>query len=163
MLSTNPSVRVQAYRKFVTKEDDKELEQLFSRKRWPVFLGSKKFITGVKRRFVGKKVDTEVSQRRVLAPDLDQLIAAVESVYRINREDLFYSRRGQLNEARNVGIYLVRRLRGDRLKEIGNTFGISGYSTVSSAVQRVKVGMERDEGLRKRVHNLISLFSKSQE
>ena len=68
-------------------------------------------------------------------------------------------------------IYLARRLRaypdallrGDCLKEMGEVFGIGGYSTVSSAVQRVKAGMEKDELLRKRVYNLIAIFSKSQQ
>jgi chromosomal replication initiation ATPase DnaA len=49
------------------------------------------------------------------------------------------------------------------LKEIGKIFGIRGYSTVNSTVQRVKVGMERDELLLKRIDNLISILSKSQE
>ncbi len=98
-----------------------------------------------------------------MAPDLDGMIETVARVYRVRKEDVFYSRRGQYNEARNVVIYLARRLRGDRLKEIGAVFGISGYSTVSSAVQRVKVGMERNELLRKRVYNLISIIQKSQE
>jgi chromosomal replication initiation ATPase DnaA len=62
-----------------------------------------------------------------------------------------------------VAIYLARRLWGDRLKEIVKAFGIGGYSTVSSAVHRVKAGMEWDELLRKKVHNLISILSKSQE
>ncbi len=66
------------------------------------------------------------------------------------RKDLFYSRRGQLNEARIMAIYLARRLRRDRLKEIGKAFGIDGYSTVNSAVQRMKVGMDKDELLQKK-------------
>ena len=163
MLATNPSERIQAYRKFVKQEDDRELVRLFSRKRWPVFLGSGKFIAGVKGRFFGKKVDSEVPQRRTLAPDLDRLIAAVARVYRVKRGDLFDSRRGHYNEARNVAIYLARRLRGDPLKEIGEAFGICGYSTVSSTVQRMKAGIEKDELLRKKVHNLISIISKNQE
>jgi hypothetical protein len=163
MLTTNPSERAEAYRKFVLQEDDRELVRLFSRERWPVFLGSEKFIAGVKGRFFGKKVDSEVPERKALAPDMDRLIEAVARGYRVRREDLFYSRRGYGKEARNVARYLVRRLRGDRLKEIGEMFGIGRYSTVSSVVQRMKVGMARDEGLRKKVHNLISTISKSQE
>jgi putative transposase len=163
MLAANPPERIEAYRKFVVQKDDKELVQLFSRKRWPVFLGSEKFIAGVKGRFFSKKADSEVPQGKDLAPDLDRLLEVVSRGYRVKREDLFYSRRGQYNEARNVAIYLARRLRGDRLKEIGEAFKIGGYSTVSSVVQRMKVGMERDELLRKKVHNLISIISKSQE
>jgi chromosomal replication initiation ATPase DnaA len=91
------------------------------------------------------------------------LLEVVSRGYRVKPQELFYSRRGQYNEARNVAIYLARRLRGDRLKEIGETFKIGGYSTVSSVVQRMKVGMESDGLLRKKVHNLISIISKSQE
>jgi len=159
----NASEKIQAYRKFVSGEDDREIIQIFSRRRWPAFLGSEKFIAGVKKKFFGKKVDSEVPQRKVLAPDQDRLIEAVARVYRIKREDLFSSRRGQYNEGRNVAIYLARLLRGDGLKEIGRAFGMGGYSTASSAVQRVKAEMERNELLRKRIHNLISIFSKSQE
>lgn len=163
MLAANPPERIDAYRKFVVQEDGKELVQLFSRKRWPVFLGSEKFIAGVKERFFSKNADSEIPQGKDLAPDLDRLFEVVAKGYQVKRQDLFYSRRGHYNEARNVAIYLARRLRGDRLKEIGEAFKIGGYSTVSSAVQRVKVGMERDELLRKKVHNLISIISKSQE
>ena len=62
-----------------------------------------------------------------------------------------------------MAIYLARRLWGDRLKEIVKAFGIGGYSTVSSAVQRTKTGMERDELFRKKAHNLISIITKSQK
>ncbi len=163
MIRGNPSERIRGYREFIEQEDDREIVRLFSRKRWPVFLGSEEFMAGVQKRFFGRKSDSEIPERRVLAPDLDRMIEAAARVYRVRREDLFYSRRGQYNEARNVVIYLARRLRGDRLKEIGEVFGIGGYSTVSSAVQRVKVGMEKDESLRKRVYNLISIIHKSQE
>ena len=82
---------------------------------------------------------------------------------RVKREDLFYSRRGHGNEARNVAICLARRLRGDRLKEIGAAFKIDRYSTVSSIVERMKVRIGRDETLRKRVDHLISTIQMSQE
>jgi chromosomal replication initiation ATPase DnaA len=83
--------------------------------------------------------------------------------HKVKQEDLFYSRRGQYNEARNVAIYLARKVRGERLKEIGEAFGIGRYSTVSSAVQRTKTGMGRDELFRKKAHNLISIITKSQK
>ena len=58
---------------------------------------------------------------------------------------------------------LTRRLRGDRLKEIGEAFKIDRYSTVSTIVERMKVRIERDEGLRKRVDHLTSTIQMSQE
>jgi len=62
-----------------------------------------------------------------------------------------------------VAIYLARRLRGDRLKEIGEAFKIDRYSTVSSIVERMKVRIGSDEALRKRVDHLMSTIQMSQE
>ena len=163
ILAAHPPERIEAYRKFVVGENRKELVELFSRKRWPVFLGSEKFIAGVRGKFFSKKADSETPQRKDLAPDLELMIEVVSRGYRVKRQDLFYSRRGHGNEGRNVAIYLARRLRGDRLKEIGEAFGIGRYSTVSSVVERMKVRMGRDKLLRKKVDHLISTIHMSQE
>ncbi len=117
----------------------------------------------VRGRFFSKKTDSEVPQRKELAPALDRLVGVVSRGYRVKGEDLFYSRRGHGNEARNVAIYLARRLRGDRLKEIGEAFKIDRYSTVSSIVERMKVRIGSDETLRKRVDHLMSTIQMSQE
>ena len=163
MLAAKPTARIEAYRRFVVREDSEEFRQFFSRKRWPVFLGSEKFMARVRGRFFSKKADSEVPQRKELAPPLDLLVGAVSRSYRVERKDLFYSRRGHRNDARNVAIYLARRLRGDRLKEIGGAFQIGQYSTVSSIVERMKVRIGSDERLRKRVDHLISITQMSQE
>jgi len=126
-------------------------------------LGSEKFITRVRRRFFSTKADSEVPQRKERAPALDLLVGVVSRAYRVEGKDLFYSRRGHGNEARNVAIYLARRLRGDRLKEIGEAFKIGRYSTVSSIVERMKVRMGSDETLRKKVDHLMSTIQMSQE
>jgi chromosomal replication initiation ATPase DnaA len=44
-----------------------------------------------------------------------------------------------------MAIYLARRLRGDRLKEIGEAFKIDQYSTVSTIVERMKARIGSDE------------------
>lgn len=112
----------------------------------------------VRGRFFSKKVDSEVPQRKELVPALDILIGAVSRSYRVERKELFYSRRGHGNEARNVAIYLARRLRGDRLREIGEAFKSGRYSTVSSILERMKVRIGSDERLLKRVDHLILII-----
>jgi putative transposase len=163
MIAGNPRERVEAYRKFVGREDSREMTRLFSRKRWPAFLGSEKFMAGVKGRFSAKRVDSEVPQGKELAPDLDRVLAVVSRGFGVKEGDLFYSRRGKENEARNMAIYLSRRLRGDRLKEIGAAFKIGRYSTVSSVVERMKDRIGKDESLQKRVKDLISDINMSHE
>ena len=61
-----------------------------------------------------------------------------------------------------MAIYLMRRLRGDRLKEIGEAFKIDRYSAVSPITERMKVRIETDEGLRKRVDHLMLTIQMSQ-
>jgi hypothetical protein len=163
MLAAKPAERIEAYRRFVGREDSEELRQLFSRKRWPVILGSENFIARLRGRFFPRKADSEIPQRKELAPGLDLLVGVVSRSYGVEGKDLSYSRRGHGNEARNVAIYLTRRLRGDRLKEIGEAFKIDRYSTVSTIVERMKVRIERDERLRKRVDHLMSTIQMSQE
>ncbi len=163
MLAAKPAERIEAYRRFVGREDSEELRQLFSRKRWPVILGSENFIARLRGRFFPRKADSEIPQRKELAPGLDLLVGVVSRSYGVEGKDLSYSRRGHGNEARNVAIYLTRRLRGDRLKEIGEAFKIDRYSTVSTIVERMKVRIERDERLRKKVDHLMSTIQMSQE
>ena len=64
-------------------------------------------------------------------------------------EEILYSRRGTENIARDIAIYLVRRLCCKTLPDVGSEFGITNYSTVSSVVQRVKRRIENDRILLK--------------
>ena len=77
-------------------------------------------------------------------------------------DDLIRSRRGYFNEPRNVAIYLMRRLRGDTLKVVGEVFGINKNSTVSSSVHKVKHEMRRGKSIRLRIEELIKILSNSQ-
>lgn len=48
-------------------------------------------------------------------------------------------KRGAFNEARNVAAYLLRRLRRDSLKSIGEQLHFRKYSSASSAIERLKI------------------------
>lgn len=51
----------------------------------------------------------------------------------------------------------------DTLKEVGRTFGRTKYSSVGSAIERLKDEMSRNRGLRKLVVELERQLSKNQE
>ena len=55
----------------------------------------------------------------------------------VEKDTLLLFRRGVFNEPRNVALYLIRRLRGERLEDIGRGFNISKYSSVSSATEKI--------------------------
>ena len=86
--------------------------------------------------------------------------------WRVHRGEFRFdtvSRRGISNEPRAVAIYLLRRLRGDRLDEIGKEFRMAKYSSVSSVIQRMKSEISRNRKLRKRVEQLEEELKMSQE
>lgn len=83
--------------------------------------------------------------------------------YDISRDELYRSRRGQFNESRSVAIFLIRKLRRDRLSEIGRQFQMEKYSSISSIIERMKKQMPADRNLKKRVDNVADGVSKSQK
>jgi putative transposase len=126
-------------------------------------LGSEGFVSAVKERFFARKLDDEVPESRELAPEVDEIKRAVCEFYGVAEAELLVSRRGSFNEARNVAICLARRLRRDRLKEIGEEFQMNTYSSVSSVIERVKVALAADKGLRRRVERISRIITKSQK
>jgi len=82
--------------------------------------------------------------------------------YNIKETELYVTRRGYFNEPRNAAVYLMRHLRNDTLKHVGEEFGIEKYSTVSSIVERVKYGMKVDKGLKNRIQDIADKITKSQ-
>jgi chromosomal replication initiation ATPase DnaA len=59
-------------------------------------------------------------------------------------------------------IFLITRLRGEKLEEIGRQFGIAKYSSVSSAIEKMKREISADRKLRVRVKNIEKTLYNSQ-
>jgi len=155
------SIRI--YRRFVSKETSEEINEILSRKNLPTIMGSKSFVDKVKERFFSNKSHEEVPESRSLAPEVDRIIKEVCKFYNVNSQELFASKRGYFNEPRNVAIYLIRHLRGETLKRVGEAFGINRNSTVSSVVERLNREIRRNKKIKKRVEDLKAILAMSQE
>ncbi len=108
------------------------------------------------------KADEDIPQAKDLAPTPDLIIEAVCDYYQINLKDLYKSKRGEFNEAINVAVFLMRRLRHDSLKEIGSHFQMGKYSSISSIIERMEKQLFEDRNLKKRMEKLSAQISKSQ-
>lgn len=159
--SKDKTESIRRYKQFVLKETLEEINKIFARKNLPAVMGSKSFVDKIKEMFFSNKSHEDVPESRSLAPDLDRIIGEVCKFYNVNKNDLLVSRRGYFNEARNVAIYLIRRLRRDTLKEVGEAFGINKNSTVGSVVERVKQEMRKNKHTHKNVQNLMDILIKS--
>jgi putative transposase len=141
----------EAYRAFMAKDEPDEVTAELSKKNVPSILGSDEFVAWVKASFKELRSQGEVPAARLFAPGLDAIQSAVCAVYGIDRAELQSSKRGMSNDARNVAIYLSRRLSGRTLATIGEAFGLEHYSSVSSVACRMKQRIENDGRLRRRV------------
>ena len=145
MLTTQINSQIQIYKQFMAQEQDEDLVRVLDGKNPPSMLGSEAFISRIKDRFFKKKKDKEVPASKELAPDLDTIISEVSRYYKVRPTKIKAVRRGTENEPRDVAMYLIRSMRGESLIRVGEKFGLNQYSSVSSAVTRVKVKLQRDK------------------
>lgn len=163
LLTTNTKKQISRYRRFMSAADDDEWSAVIDGKRWPSVIGPKDFLDWIKGNYYAQKRHEDVPEAKTLAPSVDQINQIICSFYKIEPDVLFRSKRGVFNEPRNSAIYLVRRLRHDTLKEIGNQFNIQRYSSVSSSVERMRQQIDKDPELGKRVEQLTKRILKSQK
>ena len=154
--------QMRAYKRFVRLDDDEKILQVFESHKWPPFLGGRQFLGWIKETFFEKKREKEVPESVHLAPDLSLIKAVVCTYFKIQEPTLQISRRGISNEPRDVAIYLTRLLRKEGLREIGQEFGLNNYSSVSSAIDRVKSMMVSNKKLKAKVNEIKETIFKSQ-
>jgi len=162
LFSKSKPESIRLYKQFVLKETPEEINQIFSRKNLPAVFGSKSFVDRIKDKFFNLESLEEIPETKRLAPAIDKIKYAVCKTYNIKDTELYVTRRGYFNEPRNVAVYLIRYLRNDTLKQVGEQFGIEKYSTVSSIIERVKYEMKADKRLKKRIQDLSEKITKSQ-
>ncbi len=156
LISNLRSGRVKAYGQFMQEKIAGKVLRIFEMKKFPAILGDKSFILWVRNTFYAGKSHHQIPDSAILAPGVDSIKTAVSKEYRVDVDELIKSRRGIFNEPRGVAIYLTRMLRKDSLERIGREFSMVGYSSVSSAIVRMKKQMAKDGRLPGRIEKIKS-------
>ena len=164
ILSMLGNSKVEARRQYVdfmAKESSKEVQALFRAKKQPTIYGSEGFKERIKKLFSKQEIESEIPESKVLVYEAEQIIGGVCKYYEIRKDDLFITRRGFTNEARNMAVFLIRRLRGETLDNIAKYFKIKKYSTVSSIVTRFQQLLDGDQKLRQKRDNILAMLKRS--
>lgn len=154
LFSNEKTVARRLYKDFVSKGTLEGINKIFGRKKMPSVLGSQGFLDRVKGSFFSEKGHKEVPEWKSLSPTAEKIMEEVCGRYGVGMGELLKSRRGISNEPRNVAIYLMRTLRGDNLEEIARSFNMNRFSSVSSAVERMRRKISGNRQLRKRVDKI---------
>ncbi|MFL5312257.1 MAG: chromosomal replication initiator protein DnaA [Myxococcales bacterium] len=89
-------------------------------------------------------------------PDVEQIIKAVGEQMQVKAQDIKGDRRQQgIARARQVAMYLTRRITGLSYPAIGEKFGGKDHSTVINAEQRIEQLMREEDELRATVESLL--------
>jgi putative transposase len=142
------------YRAFMGEDDDEGLLRVLRLNKMPSILGDSPIVDKLKSKLFRVKRDLEVPESKQLAPDMERIKMVICAYYCIDEEQLCFSRRAVFNEARDMGLYFSRYLRGETLEKIGEHFGIARYSTVSSAIARFMDRLQADRRLSRRVEQV---------
>ena len=138
MLSNVEKLQIAAYRRYVSLEESEKLTKYYSKKNTPSIIGGEDFVNSIKKRFSKKQKETEIPESKKLCPEIVDIKRAVCAHYEINEADLLKSLRGIENEPRDLAIYMLRVIRAEQLTRIGKEFNLSHYSSVSTAVERIR-------------------------
>lgn len=163
MLTDDKKSQVREYRSFVAVDNDKDLEDAMDSRKWPSMLGPQEFIDWVKATYKVITGSDDMPQIRELYPDTDKIISIVSASYEVTRKDLFTSKRGTFNEPRCAAIYLLRRIRRDRLKAIGKIFNLEKNSSVSSVIERMKMRIQNNREIKMRIQKIEDEIRMSQK
>jgi putative transposase len=141
MFSKDKKTQIFAYKRYLSSEESEEIMKHYSKKNTQSIIGDDDFVNSIKKKFSAKQKEKEIPESKKLCPEVVDIKKAVCTNYGIDEADLLKSRRGIENEARDLAIYMLRMIRAERLTKIGKEFNLSNYSSVSTAVERIKKKM----------------------
>lgn len=143
------------YKVFVESALGVELKSPLEKVYGGMMLGSEGFIREVLSRLEKEPMESvDVSHRKTLRAivGVDEIISALCEHYAVGMEEISGNKR---SEARNAGVYLLKKYTGATNTEIGELFGGISYSAVTKITQNFSRLMADDKELRGRVNNLL--------
>ncbi len=163
MLSGKNKNQEKAYIDFVSQNEPEQVEKFYATKNLPSLFGNETFKDWIKEKFTHLQLTRDIPESRQLTLSPEKIIQLTCRYFKVTKKQIFVSKRGQENLPRDTAIYLVRRHTQHTLSSIGTLFNISNYSTVSSAVERIKIRLKEDKALQKHLGVLGKKIIKSQQ
>ena len=125
------------YRRFMARNENEEIEKIFSLKKLPAILGNSEFVQSIKDRFFAAKLSPEIPEARHLSPvTMEAIKEAVCEAFGVTEDALNSSARGITNTPRDICIYLA------------------------SAIARVKGKVEADKKLAQKIKEIVKTVNK---
>jgi len=145
---------ITAFHGFVLGGNEQALEEFYKKGRQSPVLGDEEFRERLNEKPLRVGREHPRHERALVRPSVDKVLRVLAGVYGVKVEDLMKAKRGKDNEARKVGMYLIKELCDLRLKEIAERFGTGSYGAVGWACHGITSRMESDAKFRDRVGSI---------
>lgn len=163
MFSTERRRTGRAYRGFVQDQEPEEIDKFYSKKNLPSILGGEDFKDWLRDNFRHLRFNREIPESKELAVAGARLRELVCQAYGVDKEALMQAKRGTENFPRDAAIFLQRKYCRQTLAELGRDYGIANYSTVSSALERVRARLLQDRRLKRQIAGIEKRLNKGQK
>ncbi len=131
-----------------------DMYTFFARKNHLSILGSKEFVNQIRNSYFRQLVQPEIPDVKHLAQKATDITEQVCIYFKIEEDDLYKQKRGVDHTPRDLALFLIRTRTGKTLMEIGKIFRIDNYSSVSSAIERIKKRLVSDNNLKNAVRDI---------
>lgn len=160
MLAEKKDRAKKKYLEFVQEGDSSKITDFYSNKNLTTVFGTQAFLDWVKGKFYRLKSHAEIPESRQLVPSIAEIKEKVCLSYGVELQTLEKTKRGQVNEPRNIAVYLARKRCGFALEIIGREFGLEKYSSVSSIVTRTETQLQKNKHMQNRIKEIKKMLEK---
>lgn len=136
-----------AYRRFVEAgAPNPEVQAFYGRERHPPILGSERFTARIAK---GLRPHRDMPEIKSLhkRPGINRILKSVANYYSVDDASLKTPTRGGgvKSPARGMAMYLCQEAGGMRLREIAESFNLSGYASAGAAIRNVRARLNDGE------------------
>lgn len=158
MFNGSKSAKKTQYKVFMAEESPEEINEIFGGQKQPPIFGCEIFKIKIKKLFSTGISEAEVPESKILLPEITMIVQTICDYYQISRDELLFSKRGITNEPRHMAIFLIRRLRGEKLMTIADYFHVNKYSSISSIITRFQKRLANDKKLSNKHEDILKLL-----
>jgi len=142
------------FHRFVVSDGDDEVGKFYRKRRQGLILGREVFREKVMK-VIGKVGPEHPRHEKIyVRPSVDKVLTAVAESYGVKVNDMLKGVRDRENEARKVGMYLVKRSCDLTLNEVARRFGVRSYGVVGWACNGIRKKMESNRVFKKKVEGI---------
>ena len=143
---------------FVQSGNEEQIEKFYGQKKQGAVLGDEAFRARVTSGMGKIAMEHPRYERVWVRPTADRVLKEVAGVYGKTVDELLRNRRGEENEGRKVGMYLMKRLCDMTLAEVAKRFGLGSYGAIGWACHGVHQKLVGDRKFRQQIDNLESVI-----